>query len=144
MWLVDGNNYICQAQVKHKYFKRIILHEVGQRGNFLRKTGGWGGQIIVCLENPQRCCTEKSTESIGLCVWETQSTFLNSHQLWCSRLVDFLACLKDQALVGFMEAYFLLALVSHKSLLICCSGFIGEALRRHWSKWIQTTNTKKE
>lgn len=57
--------------------------------------------------------------------------------------MDFLAYLKDQALVGFMEAYFLLALVSHKSQLICCSDFINKALRWHWSKWSQTTNTKK-
>lgn len=28
--------------------------------------------------------------------------------------------------LGFMEAYFLLALLSHKSKLICCSGFISD------------------
>lgn len=51
-----------------------------------------------------------------------------------SRLVDFLEYFKHQALVGilmsslgFMEAYFLLALVSRKSVLICCLDFIDKA-----------------
>lgn len=59
-----------------------------------------------------------------------------SHQLWFSRLLDFLAHLKDQVLgwylsvvLGFMETYFLLALVPHKSQLICCCGFLGKAFR---------------
>lgn len=90
------------------------------------------------------------TASAGTCVRQTQCMSFKSHQLWCSRLLDFLVYLKDQVLgwylnvvLGFMEAYFLLALVPHKSQLICCFGFLGEAFRWHWSKWNQTTNTNK-
>lgn len=90
------------------------------------------------------------TTSIGFCDRDTQCMVLKSHQLWFSRLLDFLAYLKDQVLgwylnvvLGFMEAYFLLALVPHKSQLIWCCGFLGEAFRWHWSKWSQTTNTNK-
>ena len=88
--------------------------------------------------------------SIGSWGRETQCMGLKSHQLWFSCLLDFLAYLKDQVLgwylnvvLGFMEAYFLLALVPHKSQLICCCGFPGEAFWWHWSKWSQTTNTNK-
>lgn len=88
--------------------------------------------------------------SIGSWFRETQCMGLKSHQLWFSCRLDFLAYLKDQVLgwylnvvLGFMEAYFLLALVPHKSQLICCCGFPGEAFWWHWSKWSQTTNTNK-
>lgn len=73
------------------------------------------------------------TESIGSCARETQCTGLKSHQLLVSCLLDLLAYLKDQVLswylnvvLGFMKAYFLLALVPHKSQIICCCGFLGE------------------
>ncbi len=75
---------------------------------------------------------------------------MHEHLLRFSRLLDFLAYSKDQVLgwylnvvLGFMGAYFLLALVPHKFQLICCCGFLGEAFRWHWSKWSQTTNTNK-